>query len=110
MKLPVQEKEQCREVVKPEFMRQGHVPLDVDLVEGNIAMRSRIIGQQPLPVPARCASRGLKQHQRRAMCTSNAVMEIKLVQCRYGVHCTGSITQRRHWLVARQLQEIRPLG
>jgi len=45
MKLPVHKKEQRRQMEKSELMRQCHVPLDVDLVEGNIAMQSRIIDQ-----------------------------------------------------------------
>jgi len=52
MKLPVQVKEQRWQVEKPEFMRQSHVPLYVDLIKGNIVMQYRIIGQQSLPVPA----------------------------------------------------------
>jgi len=38
MKLPVQIQEQRRQVKNPELMRQCHVPLDVDLVETNIAV------------------------------------------------------------------------
>jgi len=87
MKLPVHKKEQRRQMEKSELMRQCHVPLDVDLVEGNIAMQSRIIDQQSLPVLARCASRRVEQHQCRATSITDAVMEIELVQCRDGIHC-----------------------
>jgi len=52
MKLPVQIKEQRRQVKKPELMRQSHVPLYVNLIKGNIVMQYCIIGQQSLPVPA----------------------------------------------------------
>ena len=87
MKLPVHEEEQRRQMEKPELMRQRHVLLDVDLVEGNIAMQSRIIGQQSFPVPARGASRRVEQNQCRATSITDAVMEIELVQCCDGIHC-----------------------